>query len=348
MSSDRYLSAAIRTVADACRVARSVQRDLDRMRQITKDDKSPVTVADFAVQAIVAMDLAQALGPSLIVGEETSRQLRSPDQAAVLEAVVSAVAVDHPNANADDVLRAIDACNHEATATAYWALDPIDGTKGFLRGQQYAIALARIEHGQVVLGVMGCPNLPVDQHAPLDRADPQGSIYAATLGGGAWEIDGENQGPHRRIRAANYEAGSPIRACESVEAGHSKQDETARILRELGAAGQPARLDSQCKYAVVARGQADVYLRIPTGKTYVEKIWDHAAGAIIATEAGAIVSDITGAALDFTRGPRLEANRGIVCAAAGLHERIIAVIERLGISAADKQSLSQAARHSPA
>jgi 3'(2'), 5'-bisphosphate nucleotidase len=40
-------------------------------------------------------------------------------------------------------------------------LDPIDGTLGFVRGDQYAIALAMVENGEVVLGVLGCPNLPL-------------------------------------------------------------------------------------------------------------------------------------------------------------------------------------------
>jgi 3'(2'), 5'-bisphosphate nucleotidase len=102
-------------------------------------------------------------------------------------------------------------------------------------------------------------------------------------------------------------------------------------MRELGAASIPMRLDSQCKYALVARGQADAYLRLPTGKPYVEKIWDHAAGMIIAQEAGAIVTDIAGVPLDFGRGRRLEGNRGVVCAARGLHEPLIHAIERLGI-----------------
>ena len=44
----------------------------------------------------------------------------------------------------------------------FWTLDPVDGTKGFLRNQQYAIALAYIERGTPVVGVMGCPNLPRD------------------------------------------------------------------------------------------------------------------------------------------------------------------------------------------
>ena len=56
------LPSAIRTVSHCCRTARSVQHDhgsLDHIRRITKDDRSPVTVADFAVQAIVAMDLQE-------------------------------------------------------------------------------------------------------------------------------------------------------------------------------------------------------------------------------------------------------------------------------------------------
>jgi len=329
------LNAAFRAVADACTVARQVQQQLDAVRQMIKDDKSPVTVADFAVQAIVSMSLTEALGSSLIVGEEHAGELRSDDQSALREAVVNAVRSLRPDTSAQQVLDAIDHCDHDATAEGFWTLDPIDGTKGFLRGQQYAIALARIEHGRVVMGVMGCPNLPVSFESPLDMADLQGCIYTARLGGGSWEQAGTAfDGTCRPIKASPHDPQQAIRACESVEASHSKQDDSARILHDLGKSGTPARLDSQCKYAVVARSQADAYLRLPTGKNYVEKIWDHAAGMLIAQEAGAVVSDITGAPLDFSRGRRLELNRGVICAAPGLHDRIIETIERLAIGAA--------------
>ena len=335
--SQRDVRAAFASVSAACDAARHVQRDLDGLaaRRLMKDDKSPVTVADFAVQAVVAMRLEQSLGPSLIVGEEHAGMLRSEDQSALRDAVVEAVRMVEPSASVNQVLDAIDRCDHDATAEAYWTLDPIDGTKGFLRGQQYAIALARIERGRAVLGVMGCPNLPVDFGAPLDHADSRGAIYTATLGGGTWEQAGTSMdGTCRRIAAAANGVGRGIRACESVEAAHSRHDDSARVLHELGEAGTPVRLDSQCKYAIVARGQADVYLRMPTKKGYIEKIWDHAAGVIIAAEAGAVVTDITGARLDFSHGRLLQANRGIVCAAPGVHGRIIETIDRLGIGVA--------------
>src|SRR6185503_6676128 len=142
------------------------------------------------------------------------------EQAHVLEAVVRAVGSYRPGASTDDVLRAIDACNHDASADSYWTLDPVDGTKGFLRGQQYAIALALIERGRVTVGVMGCPNLPLNHASPLDRADTEGCMYAAVRGGGAYEhrLSGAKaDASPARIQAAPWDSHRPIRACESVE-----------------------------------------------------------------------------------------------------------------------------------
>ena len=329
------LRTAVNIVADACRVARAVQRNLEKVRKITKDDRSPVTVADFAVQAMVQLGLALREDRPLIVGEERAGALRDPEQRPVLDAVAEAVHAWREHITTDEVLTAIDACDHDGSGEAYWTLDPIDGTKGFLRGQQYAIALARIEAGRVTLAVMGCPNLSIDQSASVAEADAQGTLYIATAGGGAWELPANKPAAQpERVKVAQLGPTQRIRACESVEAAHSKQSDTARILEELGGAGEPVRLDSQCKYAVVARGQADAYLRLPTKKDYVEKIWDHAAGMLIATEAGAVVTDVTGAELDFTQGRTLQANRGIICAVPDIHPRIIDAIDRLGIAAA--------------
>ena len=80
----------------------------------------------------------------------------------------------------------------------------------------------------------------------------------------------------------------------------------------LGINTTPLRMDSQAKYAVVARGEADIYLRLPTRADYREKIWDHAAGALIVAEAGGAVTDIHGRLLEFHHGRELIANRGVV------------------------------------
>ncbi len=325
------LHTAAEAVTKASAVTRAVQADLDRIRMMTKDDRSPVTVADFAAQAIVALTLQESLGEVVMVGEETSAELRDDSKLALRAAVTQAIQTAWPDADSQQALDAIDLGNHDASGERYWTLDPVDGTKGFLRGGQYAISLALIEAHEVVLGVLGCPNLAADFSRPFDDPDPVGTLFAAARGSGAWRASLHNTVDFQKISASDNADISAMRVCESVESGHSKQDDTARIVDFLSVAGTPARLDSQCKYAVVARGQADAYFRLPTIAGYVEKIWDHAAGLIVAEEAGALVSDIFGHPLDFSHGTTLAANTGVVCASAPFHTRIIDAIERLGI-----------------
>ena len=326
------LACALRAVAEACAVTRLVQADLDQIRQLTKDDRSPVTVADFAAQAIVGMRLNDELGAIDLIGEETAADLRKLKSDALPRAITQAVRHIRPEIDDQAVLDAIDLGNHDASAAAYWTLDPVDGTKGFLRHGQYAVSLALIENGEVKLGVLGCTNLSADFARSFDDPDPVGCIYYAKLGSGAWFLPANNIDlDPTPISAAAEVSLDTFRVCESVEAAHSKQDDTARIIKHLKATSKPARLDSQCKYAVVGRGQADAYLRLPTGVGYVEKIWDHAAGMLVAQEAGAIVSDMFGNALDFSKGATLSANQGVVCTAPSIHSRIIDAIESLGI-----------------
>lgn len=335
MSAHPLLPAALNAVATASALTRTVQSARDEVAGHTKDDRSPVTVADYAAQAVIAMILRSQCDEHLIVGEEQADELRQDDHIAIRSAVVAIVQRWRPQASEEDVLEAIATCDHDGTASGYWTLDPIDGTKGFLRGQQYAIALGYISSGNVTLGVLGCPNLPIDTAMNPAEPDPLacGSLYAAVLGQGAWEYPGADPAETPlQINCPEWTPDRPVRPCASVEAGHSNRSATDDLLEQLNVEAEPVRLDSQAKYAVLARGQADAYLRLPTSGTYVEKIWDHAAGSIVATEAGAIVSDIAGASLDFTQGARLSTNRGVIAAANGLHQQLIEASQAIGLT----------------
>lgn len=332
MPPSSLLTTAIRAVAEACRVTRSVQAELDKAGTLTKADYSPVTIADFAAQAVVCQRLHLDLGRFDLVGEESAEDLRKAARGDTAGAVCDAVRAVWPSMQDGAILDAIDFGNHDASAAAYWTLDPVDGTKGFLRRGQYAVSLALIRDGQVVAGVLGCPNLGMDFTRAFDDPDAHGTLFYAEAGQGAFCL------PAMRLEATPIRVCTPthrgvheMRMCESVESGHSRQDWTSRVRDLVGTKAAPARLDSQCKYAVVARGQADAYLRLPTSYTYVEKIWDHAAGMLVAQEAGAVVTDIDGKALDFSRGAGLSANRGVVCAPPALHATLRKAIDRLDI-----------------
>lgn len=330
----RMIEAGREAVTLASVVCRQVQASLEQVRAITKDDKSPVTVADFASQAIVAYVLRERLGEIVLVGEEASQFLREPDHAAHLEATLMAVREIWNDVSADDMLAAIDIGAGDTQHRAFWTLDPIDGTKGFLRNQQYAIALGFIESGTPTIGVMGCPNLPMDMSDPLDESDPTGCLYYGIRGEGVYEAPCDDAlAKPTRITRLDHVKGEPIMVCASVEKAHTNVDDTDRILEHIGEESELVRMDSQAKYAVVARGQGDAYIRMPTRKGYVERIWDHAAGAMIAAEAGAAVSDIHGRELDFSHGRGLEKNRGIVCAPPRVHGLIIGAIRDLGLGA---------------
>ena len=319
------LDAAVAAVRAAARVCRSVQQRLVRPETLEKKDKSPVTVADFASQAIVCARLAERFPADGVVGEEDSATLREDAQAGLRSAIVERVAEDlGADVDESQVLSWIDLGNAEASGPRYWTLDPIDGTKGFLRGEQYAVALALIEDGEVALGVLGCPNLP------LEEGGERGALFTALRGGrtrvaSLWSE--RDQG--RPVAVGDIRDAADARFCESVESAHSDQDESARVVSALGIRSEPYRIDSQCKYAAVARNDASIYLRLPTRADYQEKIWDHAAGSLVVECAGGRVTDVDGKDLDFTRGKTLAANRGVAATSGAIHDQVIEALRQV-------------------
>ncbi|KAF8377094.1 hypothetical protein HHK36_030467 [Tetracentron sinense] len=98
---------------------------------------------------------------------------------------------------------------------------------------------------------------------------------------------------------------------ESFEAAHSMHDLSSSIAKKLGVKAPPVRIDSQAKYGALSRGDGAIYLRFPH-KGYREKIWDHAAGFIVVTEAGGVAMDAAGNPLDFSKGKFLDVDTGII------------------------------------
>ena len=318
----QYRSPAVDAVVAASRVCQAVQQRLVAGLTLEKGDKSPVTVADFASQAIVSHLLAEAFPDVPLVGEEDAAALRADP--AMADKVVDAVRSVLPDISADAVLTAIDRGTHGGGRSGrFWVLDPIDGTKGFLRQDQYAVALALVEDGVPVLGVLGCPNLPVSADAP---DGPRGCIFVgepAARRATQRTLDDPTESPVHVLADVPL---SEARLCESVEKAHSNQSHSAQVAARLGITAEPYRIDSQCKYAAVSRGDAAIYLRLPTKPGYVERIWDHAGGQAVAIAAGATVTDVTGTPLDFGLGRGLETNKGVVVTHGPHHHEVIAAV----------------------
>ena len=154
---------AVEASIKACRLSRSIRAGDLFGKTMEKEDKSPVTVADFGAQAVISRDLLKAFPDDPIMAEEELAEVRAD----LKEKIVHHVNTIFPDLNNEHIFTAIDRCNYNGGSTGrFWSLDPVDGTKGFLRGDQYATALALIEDGEVVLSVLGCPNLPYDMGHP--------------------------------------------------------------------------------------------------------------------------------------------------------------------------------------
>ena len=317
MELQRELEIALDAARRASALCREARRTLVTAETVRKKDRSPVTVADLAGQAVVNLALREAFPRDPIVGEETAGVLRESGE--LRNRVAELVRGQVPGIGEAAMLDAIDAGKGAAEGVErFWVLDPIDGTKGFLRGDQYAVALALVENGEVVLGVLGCPNFPREDGTA-------GTLFHAVRGRGAFARSLAG-GADARIAVDGLDDPAGARFCESVEAAHASHEIHARIGTEIGIAREPYRIDSQAKYGAVASGLASIYLRLPRSEDYREKIWDHAAGVIVTTEAGGRVSDFAGKPLDFSRGRTLENNRGILATNGTLHDRALAAI----------------------
>jgi 3'(2'), 5'-bisphosphate nucleotidase len=306
-------------VAEVCSLTRRVQgRIVATGDSLAKGDRSPVTLADLATQIVVSHRLAESFpGDPLLAEEDSGALYTSPEMA---ERVLEQVRTNISNISREAMLEALDRGDHTGEAPRYWVLDPIDGTKGFLRGDQYAVALALVDGGQVVVGVLGCPNLP----APADAAsDATGFLFSAAVDRGTTTRPLDRQ-ESSAARVDQITDTSKAVFCESVEAAHAAHSVQAGIAARLGITAPSFRIDSQCKYAVVARGEASIYLRLPRDTSYREKVWDHAAGSLVLEEAGGRVSDLDGRPLDFSEGRLLGNHRGIVCTNGAIHDQVLA------------------------
>ncbi|KAF9392398.1 hypothetical protein CPB97_002090 [Podila verticillata] len=318
---------AIRAVLAASNVCQRVFTKLVNGETITKKDKSPVTIADYSAQAVVNSILHESFPADPIVGEEDAKDLRGEAGRQMREKVLELANSGLEKAlNEDSLLETIDRGTFGGGSKGrMWALDPIDGTKGFLRGEQFAVCLALIVDGQVQLGVMGCPNLPIDA---ANQDGEKGCLFITVKGQGAFQRNFSSS-KETPIAMGSIQSLADASFCESVESGHSNQSESAKIAQLLGITKAPVRMDSQCKYCSISRGDAAVYLRLPVSATYEEKIWDHASGSLLVSEAGGIVSDVHGKPLDFSRGRTLATNSGVVAAHARIHGRVIEAVQKV-------------------
>lgn len=209
---------------------------------ITKADDSPVTRADREAEALILSRLAEAWPGVQAVAEEA--------------------------AAADGVPAEAEAC--------FWLIDPLDGTRGFIRGgEAFTVNIALIERGRPVAGVVTAPATGTTWASGVREGR---TVALRRLFGRPWQVVG--------VRARPEIAHALL--------SHSVRDEEAeRLIGQHGCALWQG-MDSSLKFCLIAEGRFDVYPR--TGPT---SEWDTAAGQAVLEAAGGRVLDGEGQSLAY-------------------------------------------------
>jgi len=287
----------------------------ERPDAMAKLGREPVTIADYASQAVILEAVSGAFPGQRVISEEGSEHFRESAGEAGAGQIVRLVAeaIGRPT-DLEEVLGWID--HSGGAAEPRWAVDPIDGTKGFLRRDQFAVAIGLIRDGAAVAGVLACPHLELGsaggRRGTLFWGGPEIGAFAEPLGGGTPQA----------IRVSRIDDPTAVRVMGSVESGHGDPAVVSAVVAQAANGDGMVRTDSQAKYGAIAAGMADVYLR-PRRGDYRERIWDHAAGAAVVAGAGGRVTDLDGRELDFARGDRLDAKRGVVATNGLVHDAVL-------------------------
>jgi len=327
------LEVAIQAVRVGCRVASLAQQDHLVMKAM-KPDHSPVTTADYAVQACVSYILFKAYPGVKLLAEEDGGQFRKLSQEARLE-VLQRVSREFPELDDEekiaDLIGQGSYANDGPNRESCFVLDPIDGTKGFIRGEQYAVCLGFLEaDGTASLGVLGCPNMPADFFS-ADGKNEVGFLFEGLLGAGARVRSLANTDRFTELPVKKeVKPNEKVIFAESYEKSHTAGETHLKIFEAFNVEEEKdvLRIDSQVKFAALARGDVQVYLRF-TG--FLICTWDVLPGYVIVQEAGGKITNKFDQPLDFTHGRTINGNN-IVATSFGnqeTHEKIVSLVKSL-------------------
>jgi len=185
----------------------------------------------------------------------------------------------------------------------FWLVDPIDGTKDFIRGEDgYSVMIGLVCDGRPAIGVVYQP--VIDR---LFYGTPDGAYMT-------------HQGATTRLAVSEVAAAADVRLVASKS--HRSPD-LDRVKQQLGIANELNIGSVGVKLCVIAAGARDLYVN-PAAKT---KAWDTCAPEAILVPAGGRLSDLFGAPIDYTK--ELAHRRGLVASNGRVHDEVVAKLTPL-------------------
>lgn len=338
------LTVGFGALQSAARLSQSIVSSTDK-GVIEKEDLSPVTVADFAVQALLIATFKASFPDDRFVGEESAADLRKNPVLLervweLLSRVSSETACKLP-ASREQMCDLIDQCGAsspggEGTGRT-WVFDPIDGTKTYVRGELYAINIGLLVDGKQTIGIVGCPNTSIHATAPLrnEDVDPsgEGCIVFAVKGYGAFVRPLQNSDcvQARQLPRHSHDlAVKDVRlvTCTIVDSALTGIHDV--IATRLGTPYPGSDLVPWVlRWAALAMGLGNTIVWVYKRRDRYAKVWDHAGAMLLFEETGGIITDVHGKEIDLTAGRTMSANFGFVAAPGELHAEVLTAVQEV-------------------
>jgi len=340
--SDLYaqeLKIASLAVQKAVLVTKAVLSNVEK-GEISKKDKTPVSLADFAAQALLVAAIHHNFPSDTIVGEEETSVLRKNQK--IADQVWDLVSPTHlEDEESEKLLRSPKSPEEmlefiDLGGKAYggpkgrvWMIDPVDGTKGFLTGGQYVVCATLLVDGVEKVAAFGCPHVNLENgrisEQDTDTKGP-GVLVSAIKGNGTW-IRPLSRGAlleAKRVAKSKVEDVGKVRFAENCNTTTPQFEDRHKIAEKLGAKWEPLHIYStQLRYIALTLGACEVVLRTPKPTDAPSHVWDHTGGVMVFVEAGGKVTDLNGKELDFTSGRDLTENFGLIAALENVHSKVV-------------------------
>lgn len=269
-----------------------------------KRDKSPVTLADFASQIFILSRLKEKFNEDQIFAEEES-SLFSKD----IEVLIKKCFLEI-NFKVNEEFSSL--LNYRGPRSSrQWIVDPIDGTKGYLRDLSYAVGIGLMQNSEPKICAIGVPNYKNEQLA----------IFVAEQGEGAQAAYGDKEFSPIHVSHENNLSSSVM--CQSLH--HNKQ--WINKLAEMIGANKIISMDGMGKFCMVADGSADLYVR-EMNLDYSFS-WDYMPGDLLVREAGGTITDLNYKSLTFKEDKCKWTAPGLIASNGILHDDIISNIKKL-------------------
>ncbi|EPS37285.1 hypothetical protein H072_9069 [Dactylellina haptotyla CBS 200.50] len=341
---ERERNIAELVVQKAALITKKVLQYVDK-GELKKGDKTSVSLADFACQALIVAAITNTFPEDGIIGEEDASELRTDSNmvnrvwelvsSTHLEDAESEELLQAPR-SVDEMLRYIDlgGATSSTSLKRVWTIDPVDGTHGFLNGGQHVVCVSLLVDGLEKVAVFGCPVLSLEGERieENDVNHGEAGYLLSSIKGKGVRIRPLTNGPLAPSRDVlppkKVEDRGKIRFCDNIDSTKIQYPHRDKIAEKIGAHWKVHHLYStQLRYIALTLDFTDVILRLPKPEYSQPHLWDHAGGAMMFEEVGGKVTDVNGRPLDFTAGRDLDNNFGLVAAPASIHAQLLEVIQ---------------------